>query len=77
LPALVRRPLDVTGVGDAITATLALALAAGGSLEEAAKLANYAGAIVACKKGLTTASSSELRASLREGKAFFRRMLGE
>ncbi len=76
-PPLVRRPLDVTGVGDAVTATLSLALAGRAELEEACKLAHHAGAIVACKKGLSTASSSELEASLREGKAFFRRMLGE
>ena len=35
---------DVTGAGDTVIATMTLALAAGASLEEAAHLANYAGA---------------------------------
>ena len=74
---LVRRPLDLTGVGDAIVSTLSLALAAGAGLREAAHLSHQAGAIVSCKRGLATASSRELEASLREGEGFFRRLLGE
>jgi rfaE bifunctional protein kinase chain/domain len=76
-PPLVRRPLDVTGVGDAMVSTLSLALAAGAGLKEAAHLSHYAGAIVSCKRGLATASSRELEDSLREGEGFFRRLLGE
>jgi D-beta-D-heptose 7-phosphate kinase/D-beta-D-heptose 1-phosphate adenosyltransferase len=76
-PPLVRRPLDVTGVGDAMVGTLSLALAAGAGLREAAHLSHYAGAIVSCKRGLATASSRELGDSLREGEGFFRRLLGE
>jgi len=76
-PPLVRRPLDLTGVGDAMVSTLSLALAAGAGLKEAAHLSHYAGAIVSCKRGLATASSRELEASLREGEGFFRRLLGE
>ena len=33
---------DVTGAGDTVIATLTLAIAAGGSFDEAARLANYA-----------------------------------
>ncbi|MGC4080956.1 MAG: PfkB family carbohydrate kinase [Vicinamibacterales bacterium] len=36
----------MTGAGDTVVATLALALAAGGSLAEAAVLANHAAGIV-------------------------------
>lgn len=52
---------DVTGAGDTVIATFTLALAAGGSFLEAAKLANYAGGIVVMKMGTATASNEELR----------------
>ncbi len=42
---------DVTGAGDTVIATFTLALAAGASFPEAAKLANYAGGIVVMKMG--------------------------
>ncbi len=37
---------DVTGAGDTVIATMTLALAAGATFEEAARLANHAGAVV-------------------------------
>jgi rfaE bifunctional protein kinase chain/domain len=52
---------DVTGAGDTVIATFTLALAAGGSYVEAAKLANYAGGVVVMKMGTATASNEELR----------------
>lgn len=52
---------DVTGAGDTVIATYTLALAAGASFLEAAKLANYAGGIVVMKMGTATASNDELR----------------
>ncbi|HVT43552.1 MAG TPA: PfkB family carbohydrate kinase [Thermoanaerobaculia bacterium] len=51
---------DVTGAGDTVIATFTLALAAGASYSEAAKLANYAGGIVVMKMGTATASNAEL-----------------
>ncbi|HYC91147.1 MAG TPA: PfkB family carbohydrate kinase [Thermoanaerobaculia bacterium] len=51
---------DVTGAGDTVIATFTLALAAGGSFAEAAKLANYAGGIVVMKMGTATVSNEEL-----------------
>ncbi len=51
---------DVTGAGDTVIATLGLALAAGASLYEAAKLSNYAGGLVVKKRGTATVSSREL-----------------
>lgn len=51
---------DVTGAGDTVIATLALALAAGASFYEAARLANYAGGIVVMKRGTATVSAREL-----------------
>jgi rfaE bifunctional protein kinase chain/domain len=51
---------DVTGAGDTVIATFALALGAGASFYEAARLANYAGGIVVMKRGTATVSSREL-----------------
>jgi rfaE bifunctional protein kinase chain/domain len=51
---------DVTGAGDTVIATFTLALAAGASFAEAAKLANYAGGIVVMKMGTATVSNDEL-----------------
>ena len=55
---------DVTGAGDTVMATMTLALAAGASVLEAAKLANYAGGIVVMKRGTATVSADELRTAI-------------
>ncbi len=52
---------DVTGAGDTVIATVTLALAAGASFYEAARLANYAGGLVVMKRGTATVSGDELR----------------
>lgn len=52
--------VDVTGAGDTVMATLTLALAAGASMTEAARLANYAGGLVVLKRGTATVSAREL-----------------
>ena len=52
---------DVTGAGDTVIATMTLALAAGATFLEAARLANYAGGIVVMKRGTATVSADELR----------------
>ena len=51
---------DVTGAGDTVIATFALALSAGASFYEAARLANYAGGLVVMKRGTATVSAREL-----------------
>jgi rfaE bifunctional protein kinase chain/domain len=55
---------DVTGAGDTVIATMTLALAAGGTFEQAAHLANYAGGIVVMKRGTATVTADELRAAV-------------
>jgi rfaE bifunctional protein kinase chain/domain len=55
---------DVTGAGDTVIATIALALAAGASFYEAARLANYAGGLVVMKRGTATVSPDELGAAV-------------
>jgi rfaE bifunctional protein kinase chain/domain len=56
---------DVTGAGDTVIATMTLALAAGATFYEAARLANYAGGLVVMKRGTATVSPAELTESIR------------
>ena len=56
---------DVTGAGDTVVATITLALAAGASLYEAARIANYAGGLVVMKRGTATVSADELTHAVR------------
>jgi bifunctional ADP-heptose synthase (sugar kinase/adenylyltransferase) len=56
---------DVTGAGDTVMATMALALGAGATFEAAAHLANYAGGLVVMKRGTATVSAPELLAAVR------------
>jgi rfaE bifunctional protein kinase chain/domain len=58
---------DVTGAGDTVIATFALARAAGATFEEAARLANYAGGLVVMKRGTATVTADELRAAVGGG----------
>jgi D-beta-D-heptose 7-phosphate kinase/D-beta-D-heptose 1-phosphate adenosyltransferase len=58
--ASVREVADVTGAGDTVVATLALALAAGATLAEAAVLANFAAGIVVGRFGPSTVTGEEL-----------------
>jgi rfaE bifunctional protein kinase chain/domain len=55
---------DVTGAGDTVIATFALALAAGASFGDAARLANQAGGLVVMKRGTATVSAAELAAAV-------------
>ncbi|MBI3401338.1 MAG: D-glycero-beta-D-manno-heptose-7-phosphate kinase [Acidobacteria bacterium] len=64
IPAVAREVADVTGAGDTVAATLALALAAGATLTEAAVLANHAAGLVVGKFGPATVSREELLAAL-------------
>ena len=61
-----RQVFDVTGAGDTVLATLALGVAAGASLREAAVLANAAAGVVVGKLGTATVSPAELLAAARE-----------
>jgi len=60
IPATAREVADVTGAGDTVVATLALALAAGASLSDAARLANRAAGIVVGRFGAATVTRAEL-----------------
>jgi rfaE bifunctional protein kinase chain/domain len=60
VPAAAREVSDVTGAGDTVVATLALALAAGATLAEAAVLANHAAGLVVGKFGPASVTTTEL-----------------
>jgi D-beta-D-heptose 7-phosphate kinase/D-beta-D-heptose 1-phosphate adenosyltransferase len=60
LPATAREVADVTGAGDTVIATLALGLASGAALAEAAWLANEAAGLAVAKFGAAVVSPAEL-----------------
>ncbi len=59
-----QQSVDVTGAGDTVIATFALAIASDASFEDAARLANYAGGLVVMKRGTASVSASELEHSI-------------
>ncbi len=61
-----RSVFDVTGAGDTVVATLAIALAAGISLEDAVTLSSAAAGVVVSKEGTASVSPDELREALDE-----------
>ncbi len=62
VPTVAKEVYDVTGAGDTVIGTMALALGTGPrvSVKDAASLANYAAGIVVGKVGTATVSSEEL-----------------
>lgn len=62
IPTVAREVYDVSGAGDTVTAFVAVALAAGASMREAAVLANLAAGIEVGKPGVATVTPDELRA---------------
>jgi rfaE bifunctional protein kinase chain/domain len=63
LSAVAREVADVTGAGDTVIALLALALAAGARLVDAARLANLGAGLVVSRFGSATVSPDELTAA--------------
>ncbi len=64
LPAEAREVYDVSGAGDTVIATLAVAVGAGASLSDAAMLANSAASIVVGKSGTAVVRPDELAQAL-------------
>jgi D-beta-D-heptose 7-phosphate kinase/D-beta-D-heptose 1-phosphate adenosyltransferase len=60
LPATAVEVFDVSGAGDTVAATLALAVAAGAGLIDAARLANLAAGLVVAKLGTDVVTAAEL-----------------
>jgi D-beta-D-heptose 7-phosphate kinase / D-beta-D-heptose 1-phosphate adenosyltransferase len=66
LSARAKEVFDVSGAGDTVAAAIAAGLAAGASLELAARLANTAAGIVVGKAGTAVAHASEILTALHE-----------
>ena len=64
LPATAREVADVTGAGDTVIAVMALALAAGATLAEAARLANEAAGVAVARFGPAVVTPAELLRAL-------------
>jgi rfaE bifunctional protein kinase chain/domain len=60
VPTVAREVYDVVGAGDTVTAYLATVLAAGGSADEAAVIANYAAGVEVGKLGAATVTPAEV-----------------
>jgi len=69
LPTRALEVFDVSGAGDTVVATLAVALAAGADLAAAALLANAAGGVVVGKVGTAVATRDDLAAALLAAEA--------
>ena len=64
IPTMAKEVYDVTGAGDTVAATLALGLATGCPVADAAALANHAAGIVVGKVGTASVTREELLAAL-------------
>ena len=66
IPTRAREVFDVSGAGDTVTATFALALVSGAPPESAAELANRAAGVVVAKVGTVPVHLEELRSALKD-----------
>lgn len=64
IPTYAREVYDVSGAGDTVISVLALALASGASMEEAAILGNLAAGVEVGKRGTATVSTEEIEVAL-------------
>jgi rfaE bifunctional protein kinase chain/domain len=62
IPTMARDVYDVSGAGDTVTAWVGTALAAGGTVREAAHVANFAAGIEVGKAGVATVTPAEVLA---------------
>jgi D-beta-D-heptose 7-phosphate kinase/D-beta-D-heptose 1-phosphate adenosyltransferase len=67
IPTMARQVYDVTGAGDTVVGTLALALATGASMRDAAMLANQAAGLVVGLVGTATVTADRLAEALTHG----------
>ena len=65
-PAVARKVYDVTGAGDTVIATLAVALGAGADLATAAQIANVAAGLTVEQVGTATVKMSDLEKFIQE-----------
>lgn len=66
LPTVAREVFDVTGAGDTVVSALAVALAAGATMVEAAVIANHAAGLVIREVGTASVRREEIERSFEE-----------
>jgi len=66
VPTMAKEVYDVTGAGDTVIASMALAMVSGANARHSARLANYAAGIVVGKRGTATVTQEELMRVIRE-----------
>ena len=64
IPTYAREVYDVSGAGDTVISLMALALAAGASIEEASVLGNLGAGVVVGKRGTATVTPSEIQVAM-------------
>lgn len=67
IPTMAREVFDVTGAGDTVISTLTLAMAAGASMLDAARISNFAAGIVVGMVGTATVKPEELELRIMAG----------
>jgi len=66
LPTVAREVFDVTGAGDTVVSALAVALAVGASMEEAARIANHAAGLVIREVGTASIGLDAIERSFED-----------
>lgn len=67
IPTVAKEVYDVSGAGDTVIGSVALAIASGASFKEAAVISNFAAGIVVGKVGTATITPQELKKAVKNG----------
>ncbi len=65
IPTMARQVYDVTGAGDTVVSTLALAMSVGASIQEASILANHAAGVVVGLVGTASVTKAQLKDAIQ------------
>lgn len=66
IPTVAKEVYDVSGAGDTVIGTVALAIASGADFKEAAVMSNFAAGIVVGKVGTATVTPKELKGAMED-----------
>ena len=66
IPTMARQVYDVTGAGDTVVSTLAIALSVGASIQQASIMANYAAGVVVGQVGTTSITKMQLKEAIHQ-----------
>ena len=66
IPTVAKEVYDVTGAGDTVVSTLAMALSVGASVQQASIMANYAAGVVVGQIGTASITKKQLKEALHQ-----------